>query len=181
MEIDLQKLTPRDLAAVGRNIHEIGGSYIVYSGNLARYQSNNRGLNIEFNINSLVEYKNFACSLPVDMNINKQIGELSKGKGQVTFVHENGKYRFTNQSRTVTLRCANPNLQIPAIDDQIYGFNKIEGPNAISTKGELSLTGREISVCLLFVMKPSPESLLTAVENIISIQTPGKILKTTNR
>lgn len=151
MKIELTKQTPKDMAAVGRNIYEIGGRYIAYSGDLARYQSNTRGLNIEFNINSLEEQKDFKCSLPVDPMTNKQLGDLSKGSGQVTFTHEVTQCRFTNGSRNVIIKCSAPNLTLQTIDDQISNFVKIEGPeeDPIQTLGELSLTGREKNVLLV--------------------------------
>lgn len=150
MEIELTKQTPKDLAAVGRNIYEIGGRYIAYSGDLARYQSNTKGLNIEFNINSLEEQKDFKCSLPVDPETNKQLGDLSKGSGQVTFSHEITQCRFTNRSKKVIIRCSAPNLTMPAIKDQTSNLVKIEGPeDPIQTLGDLSLTGREKNVLLV--------------------------------
>lgn len=151
MEIDLNKQTPSDMAAVGKSLYEIGGRYIVYSGDLARYQSYSRGLNIEFNINSLAKQKDFNCSLQLDPKTNRQLGELSKGSGQVTFTHDTDQYRFTNKSRTVRIRCAAPDLQMPTIDDQISSFVKIEGPeeDSIQTIGDLSLTGREKNVLLI--------------------------------
>lgn len=150
MEIELSKQAPKDMAAVGRNIYEIGGRYIAYSGGLACYQSNTRGLNIEFNIHSLVEKKGFTCSLPVDPMTNKQLGDLSKGSGQITFTHEVTQCRFTNRSRNVIIRCSAPNLTLPSIKEQTSGFFKIEGPeDPIQTLGDLSLTGREKNVLLV--------------------------------
>ena len=150
MKIDLMKQTPKDMAAVGKNIHEIGGRYIAYSGGLARYQSDIRGLNIEFNIHSLENQKDFKCSLQVDPVKNKQLGDLSKGSGQVTFTHEVTQCKFTNGSRTVIIRCPAPRLTMPAINDHISDFTKIEGPgDSIQTLGDLSLTGREKNVLLV--------------------------------
>lgn len=151
MEIDLNKQTPSDMATVGKSLYEIGGRYVIYSGCLARYQSYIKELNIEFNINSLEKQKDFNCSLQLDPKTNRQLGELSKGSGQVTFSHDTDRYRFTNKSRTVRIRCAAPDLQMPTIDDQISNFVKIEGPeeDSIQTLGELSLTGREKNVLLV--------------------------------
>jgi len=150
LEIDLKKQTPKDMAAVGKNIHEIGGRYIAYSGDLARYQSNTRGLNIEFNINSLVDRKDFECALPVDPMTNKQLGDLSKGSGKVVFTHEVTQCRFTNRSRNVIIRCSTPNLTLPAIKDQTSDLIKVEGPeDPIQTLADLSLTGREKNVLLV--------------------------------
>lgn len=150
MEIELTKQTPKDMAAVGRNIYELGGRYIAYSGDLARYQSDTRGLNIEFNIHSLLKQTDFKCSLPVDPVTNKQLGDLSKGSGQVTFTHEVKQCRFTNRSRNVIIKCSAPNLTLPAIKEQTSDFVKIEGPeDSIQTLGDLSLTGREKNVLLV--------------------------------
>jgi len=150
LEIDLKKQTPKDMAAVGKNIYEIGGRYIAYSGGLARYQSDTRGLNIEFNINSLVNQKDFKCSLPVDPMTNKQLGDLSKGSGQVTFTHEGAQCRFTNRSRNVKIMCSTPNLTMPTIKDQTSDFVKVEGPeDPIQTLADLSLSGREKNVLLV--------------------------------
>ena len=125
MKIDLMKQTPKDMAAVGKNIHEIGGRYIAYSGGLARYQSDIRGLNIEFNIHSLENQKDFKCSLQVDPVKNKQLGDLSKGTGQVTFASDITQCKFTNGSRTVIKRCPAPRLTMPAINDHISNFDEI--------------------------------------------------------
>lgn len=150
MEIELNKQTPKDMAAVGKNIYEIGGRYIACSGGLARYQSDTRGLNIEFNIHSLVDQKDFKCALPVDPMTNKQLGDLSKGSGQVTFTHEGTECRFTNRSRNVIFRSIAPNLTMPDIKNQIADFQKTGGPgDSIQTLGDLSLTGRENNVLLV--------------------------------
>jgi len=67
----LEKQTPKDLAAVGKDLLRIGGTYIVHDGVNASYRSEIKGLDIEFTLESLARQKDFQCSRQIEEQSNR--------------------------------------------------------------------------------------------------------------
>lgn len=145
MEMDLPKGAPENLAAVGKWITAIGGTYVICKGNLARYQSKIRGINIEFEIESLKGEEDFNCSCHLDALTIKHLGTLSSGKHAVTFAFDakRQEYRISNQSSDVPLRHIEDKLGMPLIDEALCGAEKIGVPITPKRKKELIINDNE--------------------------------------
>lgn len=127
----INKNTPQDLSTVGRHINVIGGVYAVIQGSNARYQSRNRGLNIEFEIDSLKDHKEiFSASVKISPEDIKNLSALSKGKHAVTFCSDENRklYRVTNQHIKVNLDHTDVNLTMPPIAESIKNAEQIGPP-----------------------------------------------------
>lgn len=152
MNSSLKKHTPTDLAAVGKDILGIGGAYIVHNGVHAYYKSKINKLDIEFKIESLADEKSFSCSRKIEKCSNDNLTSLANGKGTVIFSNnvKESFYQFTNGSRVIKINKHVSDGEVqPSIDEQLADLEEVVGPEKISTKSELSLTGREKKVCLI--------------------------------
>jgi len=150
----LEKQTPKDLAAVGKDLLRIGGTYIVHDGVNASYRNTTKELSVEFTIESLAKQKNFQCSRQIEQLSNNALASLASGEGIVEFTENKTEpfYLFTNGSRTVKIKKDGKGKRLhlqSSIDQQVARLKEVLSPEIISTRAELSLTGREEKVCLI--------------------------------
>lgn len=148
---NLDKNTPSDLSIAGRYINSLAGTYMAVAGPLVRYQSKLRGLNIEIEIDSLKEHKDFNTSFKISQAEINNLSALSKEEKDATICLDESKhlYRMTNQNSLIELDHVDVNLMMPTIDEALKNTEKIGPPIKIASRHELNLTGREKTLSLI--------------------------------